>query len=248
MDIIAVKIGGCRGGSAAELDKLAREEQLLRERVLPKFSPARQGKVDAYRQADDRVRSMAGELLVRVYAAERWALLELEQLRGSNSYGKPYLYGRPDCQYNVSHSGRWVAAVFGSTPVGIDVERIHTVNLAIADRFFSRPEAEYLRAQPLNRQLECFFELWTLKESYIKAVGAGMSIPLDSFSFTLHEDGDIELLADPGSAALGNWQFKQYNVDPGYKLAVCSTELNYPGSIQIWTLEELLGRFEQIGG
>ncbi|PZD94790.1 4-phosphopantetheinyl transferase [Paenibacillus sambharensis] len=247
MDIIAVRIGGCRGGSAAEQEALYREELLLRERALPNFSPARRSKVEAYRQTDDRVRSMVGELLVRVYAAERWALLDLEQLRSSNSYGKPGLSGRPDCQYNVSHSGQWVAAVFDFAPVGIDVEQIHTVDLAIADRFFSRSEAEFLRAQPHSQQLDCFFELWTLKESYIKAVGAGMSIPLDSFSFTLHRNGEIELHAETGPAARENWRFGQYNVDPGYKLAVCSLGQDLPERVQVWTMEELLGRFEQIG-
>jgi 4'-phosphopantetheinyl transferase len=77
--------------------------------------------------------------------------------------------------------------------IGIDVEdSTRKIDINIADRFFSRQESEVIRRTKEGEKKGVFFDFWTLKESYIKAKGGGLSIPLDKFSFTL----------SPGAAAI----------------------------------------------
>ena len=97
--------------------------------------------------------------------------------------------------------------------VGIDVEELtrKTDTIELADRFFSLEEATALRGLKREDQTERFFSYWTLKESYIKAIGTGLSMPLDNFSFHLERGHPIrisfgpEIEDDPST-----WQFAQF--------------------------------------
>ena len=102
--------------------------------------------------------------------------------------GKPELADTPDVhnelRFNLSHTaGAGVIALTESRQVGIDVERIRMDTNAreLAERFFSRPEVEWLQSQPASEQIPAFFTCWTGKEAYLKANGQGLSMPLNSF-------------------------------------------------------------------
>jgi 4'-phosphopantetheinyl transferase len=105
--------------------------------------------------------------------------------------GKPALAApldRADLQFSVSHSAG--LAAFGVTvdaPVGVDVERFRVVDdmERIAERSFSPRECTALRGLPRELRSVGFFNCWTRKEAYIKALGAGLSYPLDRFSVSL---------------------------------------------------------------
>src|SRR5439155_12126764 len=91
--------------------------------------------------------------------------------------------------------GLIVCACTGSGVVGVDTEHLERdrAPLDIADRYFSAAEASELQASPPEQRAERFFYYWTLKESYIKAIGTGLSTPLDRFSFNLARPGAIGL-------------------------------------------------------
>jgi len=91
--------------------------------------------------------------------------------------GKPYI--EKDVYFNMSHSGDYVACAVGLQPVGIDIEILRQVNLNIAHRFFHPDETTFLN-NSLNKT-EDFFKLWTMKESYLKCIGKGLTLPLNSF-------------------------------------------------------------------
>ena len=102
--------------------------------------------------------------------------------------GKPELAAtcqvHDDFRFNLSHTaGAAVIAITRLRQVGIDVERIRmdTNALELAERFFSRPEVEWLQSQPASEQIPAFFTCWTGKEAYIKAHGEGLSMSLSSF-------------------------------------------------------------------
>ena len=89
-----------------------------------------------------------------------------------------------DLRFNLSHTaGAAVIAITQRRQIGIDVERIRmdTNALQLAERFFSRPEVEWLQSQPASEQIRAFFTCWTGKEAYIKAHGEGLSMSLSSF-------------------------------------------------------------------
>ncbi len=134
----------------------------------------------------------------------------------SNAYGRPEISGPRGgfgLRFNLSGTRGLVAcAVTAGLDAGIDVEDHGAARGraygALADRFFSPREARALRALEPSRRPARFLEYWTLKESYIKARGRGLSIPLDRFSFYLDEGPRIRVSFD---ASLeddpSRWQF-----------------------------------------
>lgn len=136
----------------------------------------------------DAYRSVLGEVLTCVTLSRLTGLRKEEFSFTRNPYGKPCLAPYPEVQFNVSHSGDWVALIAGGKDeLGVDVEKIVPIDMQIAERFFSPEENKYLAAKPADQQLHTFYRLWTLKESYIKAVGMGLSMPLDSFAILPQE-------------------------------------------------------------
>ncbi|MFN8609899.1 MAG: 4'-phosphopantetheinyl transferase superfamily protein [Vulcanimicrobiota bacterium] len=100
-------------------------------------------------------------------------------------HGKPYLVDGA-CTFNLTHSEEIAALAVGSQELGLDVEdrRRRVDFLALGRRFFAPPEADELEKAADPRRL--FFEIWTAKEAYIKALGDGLSHPLDQF-LTYHQ-------------------------------------------------------------
>lgn len=119
------------------------------------------------------------------------------------------------------------------------MERIKDLNIKIADRFFSKEEVEDLYKIKKSERLKYFFDLWTLKESYIKADGRGLNIPLNSFSFRVI---DNEIIFNTQNN-LKNCFFKRYKIDQYYKLSICSLTPKFPKTIEMTEGEVLLSEF-----
>ena len=135
-------------------------------------------------------------------------------------YGKPEL-AQPatSIRFNVSHShGLAVYAVTAGVPVGIDVEylrrRATMDRLKIAHRVFSDREYNELASMPRYRRDEAFLACWTRKEAFVKAIGQGLSCPLDQFDVSVDPNDPPELRAahwDP----LETDRWSMASVDPG---------------------------------
>ncbi len=110
--------------------------------------------------------------------------------------GKPEIINPPlPLRFNISHTkGLIICVVTLADDIGCDVENTTRTNdvLSIAERYFSSIETKELFSLPREQQRHRFFDYWTLKESYIKAWGSGLTIPLKDFSFILDdvEQGD----------------------------------------------------------
>jgi 4'-phosphopantetheinyl transferase len=117
-----------------------------------------------------------------------------------------------DLRFNVSHTEGLVAcAVAQGREVGVDVEwtRRKGRTVSIAEEFFSPAEVRDLRAVPPEARRERFFDYWTLKEAYVKARGAGLSLPLRRFTFHLDGAGEIRISFDPRiDDDPGSWRFR----------------------------------------
>lgn len=144
--------------------------------------------------------------------------------------GRPYVTGpacAPSINFNLSNTrGLVVCAVsLAHTEIGVDVEWVDRPGetVALAESYFSPREVRDLLALPASRQRLEFFRYWTLKESYIKARGEGLAIPLDRFSFLLddraaiHIDIDTTLRDDAR-----RWRFAQVTAGPSHLIAVCA--------------------------
>ncbi len=164
----------------------------------------------------------------------RWALSRYSDILphefefSKNSYGRPELISppkSPDLRFNLSHTdGMAVVAVTLNQDIGVDVESIDRKNasLEIADRFFSASEVKELFQQPKSQQRQRFFEYWTLKESFIKAKGMGLSFPLDQFSLHLLNQDDIKISFAPDQDEdPDTWRFWQLKLSEQYLIALC---------------------------
>jgi 4'-phosphopantetheinyl transferase len=146
---------------------------------------------------------------------------------GYTAYGKPHLADERTgaaLRFNVSHAGELALyAISRERELGIDIERLRTdiEHRQIAAQFFSKQEVAALSALPECLQQEAFFLCWTRKEAYIKGIGEGLSLPLDSFDVSLTPGAPASLLAvrgDVGEAA--RWTLRALEPGAGYHAAL----------------------------
>jgi 4'-phosphopantetheinyl transferase len=141
------------------------------------------------------------------------------------TYHKPYLAPPHNrLKFNLSHTGEWaLLAVCWEREVGVDIEQIRPLpELAeLAERFFSPAEREALRALHPEQKARAFFNCWTRKEAFIKALGSGLYQPLDSFDVTLRPNEPAHLLRVEGDpAAVDNWRLHEIDAPAGYAAAL----------------------------
>jgi 4'-phosphopantetheinyl transferase len=145
---------------------------------------------------------------------------------GYGRQGKPELAGAGP-RFNLAHSGGWVlVGVSGSGPVGVDVERVREMPdlEAVMERFFAPGEVRAIRSLPEAERKAAFFACWTRKEAYIKAVGAGLSLALDSFEVSVRPSDRPALLALDGStAAAADWTLWSGAPAAGYAAAAAAS-------------------------
>ena len=143
-----------------------------------------------------------------------------------SEYGKPAIANNKSLQFNISHSQN--IALFAFTKkfnVGVDVEFVNPdIEVKdIAAKFFSTNEIMNLFALPEKQQTLGFFNCWTRKEAFIKAVGEGLSFPLDKFEVSLEPNKPAKLLTtDWQPEAVSNWSL--YSMSPA---------ANFVGSLAI---------------
>jgi 4'-phosphopantetheinyl transferase len=159
--------------------------------------------------------------------------------------GKPALIAEPgeqDLRFNVSHShGVALYAVAPAGEVGVDLERIRPELAAgrMAERLFSPREVAAIRALPSEQQTAGFFACWTRKEAYIKAVGAGLSLPFKDFDVSVAPAGPASLLAvrhDPGAAA----RWSMWNLSPGDGYAAALAGAGSGWQLRCWRWTDAL--------
>jgi 4'-phosphopantetheinyl transferase len=140
--------------------------------------------------------------------------------------GKPAL-AEPYCSlhFNVSHSGPLALyAVTRGRLVGVDLEETRPIPDAeqVAERFFSPAERAALRAMPEGQRRHAFYACWTRKEALVKALGGGLSIPLDAFDVSVEPEGPARLLGyrvtPPGMSA---WSLQTLAPGHGFAAAIC---------------------------
>lgn len=180
----------------------------------------RRHKIEKYVNKKDKIMAVIGEILIRTIIVENLKISNKYIRFNKNQYGKPFLEGYPNFCFNISHSGAYVLCGVDDSPIGIDVEEVkHIEYEEIAKFFFPTKEFEYIVNQDLKFKLDRFYEIWTLKESYIKCCGQGLSIPLKSFCIEVDQYKNIKVIS--------NNEYKEHtlkllDIELGYKVAICS--------------------------
>jgi 4'-phosphopantetheinyl transferase len=159
-----------------------------------------------------------------------------------NDYGKPSLEGEETLQFNMSHSHEvGLVAVAREAALGVDVEHIRAdfASEEIATRFFSRLEVETLSSLPKEERVAAFFRCWARKEAYIKAIGKGLSQPLDGFDVSL-APSDPAVLLRAGEGDTLRWSLSDLEVGADYASALAVE--GAPSGIFCW---KYVGQDEQ---
>jgi len=141
--------------------------------------------------------------------------------------GKPKLSGKlqkSGLKFNLSHSHELaLLAVTRDLAVGIDVELVdhEFATEEIAQHFFALGEVKRLSSIPVNGRADAFFACWTRKEAYIKALGDGLSLALDSFEVAFGPGVPAALMrAQPRPGEPACWSIYDIEVPSQYKAAV----------------------------
>ncbi|GIN72147.1 4'-phosphopantetheinyl transferase [Bacillus sp. J14TS2] len=220
-------------------EKTSQEELKV---LLAQASYDRQKRIRQFFHLEDAYRTIIGDLLLDNVLKERTGARLKDITVEKNAYGKPFLPNYPHIQYNISHSGNYVVCAVHNQHVGIDVEKVQVFDLCMAKQLFTAFEyRDILNSK--NRILACY-EIWTLKESYVKALGKGLAIPLHSFRVRKSDNNEIEVVDMDKNEKVLDYMYKQYTLDTDYKLAVCAQDaeksdfVEYPCEVRFDILSE----------
>ena len=173
----------------------------------------------------DRVRYLVAHVLLRTTLSRYADVPARAWTFSQNEYGRPEIDGpvsAPRCRFSLTHTrGLTAIAVTASAAIGIDAERIatHDDSCEIAQRFFAPPEAVALNALWPDERHRAFYDYWTLKEAFLKAIGVGMSAPLQSFAFTLSDPPTVRF-SYPASGDAAAWQFARLPLSDEHSCAI----------------------------
>jgi 4'-phosphopantetheinyl transferase len=202
----------------ADPELLAAHQALLTPDELERYG--------SFRFERDQRLYLATRALVRTVLSNYSAVSPGDWHFDTNEHGKPFISAptvTPAIHFNLANTpGLVVCAVsVAHEALGVDAERIdrEVETLELADRYFSSSEASRLRELSPPEQTELFFSYWTLKESYVKARGLGLTLPLGQFSFRVEDEIGAEFekgFADDSSL----WRFALLDAPPHYVIAI----------------------------
>lgn len=145
-----------------------------------RLSASRLERIDR-RHGPARAQSFAAWLLLEYAVSQQFPSVVHPLAVSVAEGGKPYLVNEAGIHFSLSHSGGWAVCALSDHPVGVDIERREPGRRDIASRFFHKDEVSYLNSLLPTAREDAFYTLWTMKESFVKATGRGLDLPLRSF-------------------------------------------------------------------
>ncbi len=175
-------------------------------------------RASAFRRPIDRDRFVARRGQMRAHLGHELGIAPQMVRVGTDEHGKPFLRDDPDLAFNLSHSnGLALLATRRGGAIGCDIEW-RNPELAcprVAERLFARQEYEALTVLPPEQWITGFYNCWTRKEAYVKALGLGLSHPLDAFTVSVTPGEPACFTSDePG------WTLASFEPAPGYQAAL----------------------------
>jgi len=143
------------------------------------------------RMNDDRERFLAARIILRYMLSSGTGVRPAAWRFESDEHGRPHITSpasHTGKRFSITHTSGLVAcATTYRGDVGVDAEAHDRESrpMDVARRFFHPAEFACLEACSPEQQRDTFFDVWTLKEAYVKALGRGLALPLQRFSFDL---------------------------------------------------------------
>jgi len=170
-----------------------------------------------YHQKKDYIRSLLSSALL-FHALNKNGIDKKDIVIEKAPRGKPFLKNLKNfknIEFNITHSGDWVACAIDSGDIGIDIEQIKNINITDFSEILSTKETAYI-----NGKLENFYQIWTLKESYIKALGVGVYKDLSSFTVQPYDKHYARVFQDDKEEK--QWYFYNFKLDEKHFCSICS--------------------------
>ncbi|MBS7196640.1 MAG: 4'-phosphopantetheinyl transferase superfamily protein [Bacteroidales bacterium] len=189
-----------------------------------------------YGNKEVALRRLLGEALVRFALKKYWNLTSEDYRIDRGEKGKPFIVGVENVFFNISHSGDYVVCAVSDREIGIDIEKRTKARMEVAGRFFHGEEVAQLKMLEEDKQDQLFFNYWSVKESFLKYIGTGLTRPLNSFIVSF-SGGDVSLFEGGNKLPL---YVHACPVDDGYACHVCCEYEELTGIHEIF-LEEITG-------
>jgi 4'-phosphopantetheinyl transferase len=176
-----------------------------------------------YRLERPRRLAIASRVLLRTVLSRYEPVAPADWRFAVETHGRPIVAdGRSSLCFSVSKAAELVVCAVAAGDVGVDVESLRrAAPFEVADRFFAPAEVAALRALPERERASRFFDYWTFKESYVKARGLGLSLPLAKFVIVLDE-GPPRIEIDPSLGDNGaSWRLAQLKPTPEHVVSLC---------------------------
>ena len=222
---------------------------IIIQKLAQTLSTDETARAKRFRLEQDRRRFIAGRAILRIilgyYLSVEPGLMQFSY----GKYGKPRLTDSPGNKgfyFSMSRSGG--LALYGFTrdcSIGVDIERIRDIPEMdqIARQFFSTRENAVLRALPESKKAKAFFNCWTRKEAFIKAIGKGLSQPLDRFDVSLIPGESARLLRINGDSKRAlSWSIQELKPASGFVAALAVKKRSW--QLRCWQWVSRLPRLE----
>ncbi len=198
------------------------EDEKKYQEKLHSLSPFRQTKTAILRHDMDKRRSVGAGVALD-YALRQYDLREREMEYRMGEHGKPYLKYYPEIFFSLSHSGNYAICSIGDKEMGNDIEAVKSGKERVAERFFTQEERAWVYDTAEKEHADQrLFRVWTVKESFLKATGRGMSLPLTDFSVQMEtEHGRIRIKQ---TLEAKYFHVQEYREIDGYCVSVCGRE------------------------
>ena len=178
-------------------------------KLLNEVKQYRRDKISKLMLKESKYVSLGVELLIKKACVDFGIDYEKEEIV-FNENGKPS-FKNSSIYFNTAHSGKYALCVVSNVMCGCDIEQKREYKEKVAERFFTAQEKKYLELS--NEKVDLFYRLWTLKESYLKCIGKGLSVPINS----------VELIAKDNNIIIKDkldYQFYEFQHD-NYRIAFC---------------------------
>ncbi len=153
--------------------------------LWPLLSDQRAKRVDKYKYFKDRKLSALAYILLRYALIEEKGIDEKVEFE-FGSYGKPFIKGMPELQFNLSHSAKGIVCGLANTPVGVDIADINPSNLDCIKS--AMHPSEQLAIKISNDKARTFARFWSMKESFFKYTGTGIDGSITSLDFSDYDE------------------------------------------------------------
>jgi 4'-phosphopantetheinyl transferase len=200
--------------------------------TVEQLSPVERARHDSFKFENNRRDFAGAHALLRSVLSSSYPQHQSEWTFVTSAHGKPELSqplrDESHLVFNLTHTAGLVACAVAKDSeldLGIDAEMVtrRADPIRLAERYFSPAEiADLERTTGAERDVR-FTELWTLKESFIKATGDGLSRPLDTFGFDLPGDHSIDFRST-GHDTAANWRFALFAPSPRHRMALAYCE------------------------